>query len=226
MDRRYRHEVKHEISYADMIQLRQRLSAVAIPDPHAPGGRYHIRSLYFDTPDDKALREKVMGTNRREKFRIRYYNGDTSLIRLEKKSRLDGLGTKYNAQMTRQQVENILCGSTSWMIDSDEDLIRELYCKMNYQLLRPKTIVDYMREPYVFDAGNVRVTLDYDIRTTLSVHDFLDPDCTSIKAGEDDPIILEVKWDDFLPGIIRDCVQLGNRHATAFSKYAKCRVYG
>ena len=93
MDIRYRHEWKHEISQADLLAIRQRLRAVAVPDPHAQSGKYLIRSLYFDNLNDKALREKVDGVNRREKFRIRYYNGDPSLIHLEKKSKVSGLGT-------------------------------------------------------------------------------------------------------------------------------------
>ena len=82
----FRHEWKHEINVSDMISIRQRLRAVAKPDPHAVGGRYFIRSLYFDNLSDKALREKLDGVNRREKFRIRYYNGDTTLIHLEKRA--------------------------------------------------------------------------------------------------------------------------------------------
>lgn len=83
----YRHEVKHEISYGDMLALRQRLSAVMYPDPHTVDGRYYIRSLYFDNLADKALREKIDGVNIREKFRIRCYNGDTGFMRLEKRAR-------------------------------------------------------------------------------------------------------------------------------------------
>ena len=90
----YRHEWKHAINYTDLLVIRQRLRAVAKPDEHARDGQYLIRSLYFDNARDKALREKIDGVNMREKFRIRYYNGDTTLIHLEKKSRRSGLGTK------------------------------------------------------------------------------------------------------------------------------------
>ena len=90
----FRHEWKHEINRSDLIALRQRLRAVARPDPHAVDGRYTVRSLYFDDLTDKALREKLDGVDRREKFRIRYYNGDTSLIHLEKKSKRNGFGSK------------------------------------------------------------------------------------------------------------------------------------
>ena len=221
----YRHEWKHEINLADMITLRQRLQAVAQADVHAVNGAYEIRSLYFDNISDKALREKLDGISRREKFRIRYYNGDTSLIHLEKKSKIGGLGTKDTAVLTKAEAQAIVDGDYTWMAHVQEPLIRELHYKMTTQQLRPKTIVDYTREPYIFSAGNVRVTLDYNIRTGLMCTDLLNSECVTIPAG-DAPIILEVKWDAYLPDIIRDVIQLGSRHTCAFSKYAACRIYG
>lgn len=221
----YRHEWKFEINHADLLILRQRLKAVTSPDPHAVNGKYLIRSLYFDNAADKALREKLDGVSRREKFRIRYYNGDTSVIHLEKKSKTGGLGKKQSVNLTICQAYAIANGNPDWMSDSPEALIRELYTKMRTQGLRPKTIVDYTREPFIFAPGNVRVTLDYHIRTGNCCSDFLNPSCITIPAG-DAPIIMEVKWDDFLPDIIRDAVRLPGRRANAFSKYAQCRIYG
>ena len=223
--KRYRHEWKHAISYADLLSIRSRLRAVADLDPHASGGSYTIRSLYFDSPTDRALRQKVDGVDMREKFRIRCYNNDLSFIQLEKKSKLRNLGTKYHARLTPEQVDGIVQGDLSWMMGTDDALIQELYCKMHYQQLRPKTIVEYTREPYVYAPGNVRVTFDYDLRTGMGSTDFLNAGCTLVPAG-DAPILLEVKWDDFLPSIIRDCVQTPGRRVTAFSKYAQCRIYG
>ena len=224
LDLNFRHEIKHEITYSDMITIRQRLSAVAYLDPNAVDGKYTIRSLYFDNLSDKALREKTDGVNCREKFRIRYYKGDTSDIHLEKKSKLNGLGDKQSAPLTAEQAQMIVDGKYDWMISSEYPLIREFYTKMTTEGLRPKTIVDYTREPFVFPAGNVRVTIDYDIRTGLACTDFLNKNCVTVPASQ--AIILEVKWDAFLPDIIRDAVALEDRREGAFSKYAACRIYG
>ena len=222
---KYRHEWKHEINRLDMLTLRMRLSAVMQPDPHALNGKYFIRSLYFDTASDKALREKIDGVNKREKFRIRYYNGDTSRISLEKKSKLSGLCSKESCLITKEEADALIRGRTDWMMEGDRPLCRELYTKMRTQGLRPKTIVDYTRQPFVFGPGNVRVTIDYDIRTGDFRTDFLNPDTITIPAG-DSPIILEVKWDEFLPEIIKDAVTIPGRRAGAFSKYEQCRIYG
>lgn len=220
----FRHEVKHEISVPDMLILRQRLKSVMKPDSNALNGKYKIRSLYFDNLDDKALREKLDGTNIREKYRIRLYNNDTSVIHLERKFKHGGLGYKTSANLTVSQAQQIAEGKTEWMRESGNEVILGFYTRIKNEGLKAKVIVDYTREAFVFAPGNVRVTLDYDIRTGLSCTDFLNPDCVTIPI-KDSPCILEVKWDNFLPDVIRDIIQLDHRHSTAFSKYAACRMY-
>ena len=221
---KFRHELKQEITYADMLALRQRLKTVMQIDSHATDGRYEIRSLYFDNLNDKALREKIDGINIREKFRIRYYNGDISHMKLEKKSKRNGLCLKESVSITSKQTEALLNGNYIWMEDADESLIKELYSKMKYDGLRPKTIVDYIREPFIFAPGNVRITLDYNIRTGISCIDFLNNASITVPIANN-PMILEIKWDEYLPDIIKDIIQLNSGRIGAFSKYAACRMY-
>lgn len=221
----YRHEIKHEITAYDRFLLRNRLRALCEPDPHAIDGEYSIRSLYFDTAENTALLEKLDGVNRREKFRIRYYNGDSSVIHLEKKSKWNALGTKDSVTLTAAQAQSIVSGDIDWMLRAPDALVRELYDRMRTTGLRPRTIVDYTREPFVYAPGNVRITFDYDIRTGLQCTDFLDPHCLTVPVP-DDPILLEVKWDEFLPSVIRDAIQLEGRQSSGYSKYAACRSFG
>ena len=220
----FRHEVKHEITRSDLLTLRSRLSAVMLRDNHTINGRYEIRSLYFDNLYDKALREKIDGVNCREKFRIRYYNGDTSFIMLEKKQKINGLCLKEQVRLTEQEAERIVNGELKSLANTEKGLLQELMHKMATQGIQPKTIVDYTREPFIYPPGNVRVTLDYNIKSGLRCTDFLDPKCVTVPVP-DDPILLEVKWDAFLPALIRDLIQLPTARSTAFSKYAVCRVY-
>lgn len=222
MEQKFRHEYKQSIDTADLAALRQRLSALMQPDSFSCGGKYEVRSLYFDNLFDKALIEKINGVNYREKFRIRLYNGDTSFIRLEKKSKTGGLSSKQSAILTYEQADSLARGAS--VRDSGSALLDELALKMDTQRLKPKTIVDYTREAFVFPAGNVRVTLDYNIRTGLNAVDFLDNSCVTVPASAD--IILEVKWNEFLPSFIAQAVQLGSIQTSSFSKYAACRIYG
>jgi len=222
---KFRHEWKHELNSNDMRILRMRLSAVMKKDEHSIDGKYFIRSLYFDDLRDTALRDKIDGVNCREKFRIRYYNNDTSFISLEKKSKINGLCSKESSNLSKEQAQSIVNGNIEWMKDSHDELIVELYSKMKSKGIKPKTIVDYTREAFIYKPGNVRVTLDYNIRTGLHCTDFLNPKAVTIPAGQA-PVILEVKWDDFLPTIIKDIVLIPGRRSSAFSKYAQCRIYG
>lgn len=217
-----RHEIKHEINASDAFALGRRLALVAKRDPHASqDGAYRVRSLYFDNFQDKALMEKRDGTPRREKFRIRYYDDDLSFIRLEKKSKIDGLCLKDSAGLSLYQCEQLLGGHTQFLLQSDAPLFHELYVKMITQQLRPKTIVDYTRQAFLYGPGNVRVTIDSKIRACHKPSEFLDMRAPTLPAGPQ--IILEVKYDEFLPQVICDLTQIRSRHATAFSKYAACR---
>ncbi len=220
----FRHEWKHEISESDMLYLRSRLSNIMKADTHATDGRYFIRSLYFDDLFDTALREKIDGVSRREKFRLRYYNGDTSFILLEKKSKINGLCLKEQTTVNVDEVTSLINRDFHSISIAERPLLAELIFKLKTKGLKATTIVDYTREPFVYLPGNVRVTIDYNIRTGLMCTDFLNTDCATIPVPMS-PIILEVKWDEFLPSVIRDIIQLKGRRTSAFSKYAVCRSY-
>lgn len=224
----YRHELKYQINPADHHALRQRLRTVMKCDPHTGAdGLYTIRSVYFDNYKDKALREKVYGVQKREKFRIRYYNDDFSYIPLEKKIKHNDLCIKIDAHLTVEEYRRILQEPGAWMLEHPEPLVRELYCKMKTQQLRPRVLVSYVREPYIYEAGNVRVTFDSHIRTSLFQRDFSDGAISDI-CVTDTPgdIILEVKFDAFLPEIIRCLLQSEELRQQAFSKYGSCRRFG
>ena len=235
-DRHYRHELKYKISYPDYLAMRSRLRPVMKADPHASAeGRYLVRSVYFDNLNDKALREKIDGVAKREKFRIRYYNDDLSYIVLEKKMKIGSRCLKYSAPITEEECRKILnggrisvtSGDLAFMKEHPQELVRELYAKMTYQQLRPRVLVSYTREPFIYPAGNVRVTFDSDIRTSLFRREFLTGEAAGISAtDEPQDIYLEVKFDAFLPEVVQDLIQVKGIRQHAFSKYSASRRYG
>lgn len=226
-EEKFRHEWKHTINQADCMVLRQRLRMIALPDEFAQdNGSYRVRNLYFDNFENKVLREKLDGVNNREKFRIRYYNGDDSFIRLEKKKKISGLCCKETAPMTRLECGRLLRGDAEWMASCGRPLLVELYAKMCYQNLRPKTLVDYLREPFVYAPGNVRVIIDSDIRSGLNSWDMFNPGLPTMRACSKGTAVLKVKYDKYIPDLINDVIQLCNRRCSTYSKYAACRMYG
>ncbi len=220
-----RHELKHSINQGEDQLLASRLRKLFPHDKNADShGSYRVSSLYFDTPTDKALRQKIDGVNCREKFRLRHYNGDLSFIRLEKKYKINGLCGKRSTRITAQQVEKLLAGDIAFLLESGDPLLQELYSKMKGQLLAPRTIVTYDREAFLYEPGNVRITIDRNLRTGLDSRDFLNPQLHHAPVS-DGVAVLEVKYDEFLPEIVKMAVQVGNRQASAYSKYAVCRRY-
>ena len=221
----FRHEDKHQIHPREDLVLAKRLRLLLPHDPYAGAdGSYRVTSLYFDTPYDKALREKRDGVDRREKFRLRYYGTDTGFLRLEKKCKVHGLCSKRSARVTPEQVQSLLAGDYAFLLRSDHALLRELYSKLQGQCLRPKTVVCYDREAFLYAPGNVRVTLDRNLRTCRDSAGFLSPGSFPLKPL-DALTVLEVKYDAFLPDLVRLAVQTPNRRAAACSKYALCRRF-
>lgn len=219
----YRHELKHMINRMDIAQLQLRLKAVMQRDQAGDGtGKYRVRSLYFDDVYDTALMEKVSGVSRRSKFRIRIYNGDQSFIRLEKKVKVSELSKKEGAQLSMEQVKGLLNGDYEALRDESNPLALELYARMHTQGLRPRCIVEYEREAFVYKPGNVRVTIDSNLRGSDNTKAFFDKDFTGVPSAS--LAILEVKYDEFIPQLVLDLVSLGSRRAAAFSKYAVARL--
>jgi len=219
-----RHENKYFINYADYLALRAALQCVALPDKHAISGSYTIRSLYFDNFQDKALLESKNGYSNREKFRIRCYNYSLNPLILECKVKNNSLGYKKQENISENQLNAILQGDFKVLQQDKRPLLQEFYLKIQRDGLKPVCVVEYDREPYIYEYGNVRVTFDSNIKTTTRIEDFIDFK-SPILPVIDDPILLEVKWDNYLPDLIAKAVNRAASKRTAFSKYATCRFY-
>ena len=219
---RLRHEEKHQVNLREALVLSRRLEKLFPRDPHAgPEGSYQVVSLYYDDPYDTALRQKLDGMNRREKFRLRYYGKEPAFFKLEKKYKVKGLCGKGSCRLSREEGERLLRRDFAFLLEKEEPLAREFYAKLR-RGLAPKTVVRYTREAFLYAPGNVRVTLDGDIRAGAPER-FLIPQKLLPALGG--LAVVEVKYDAFLPEIVKLAVQVPNRQGTACSKYALCRRY-
>ena len=219
---RLRHEEKHQVNLREALVLSRRLEKLFPRDPHAgPEGSYQVVSLYYDDPYDTALRQKLDGVNRREKFRLRYYGKEPAFFKLEKKYKVKGLCGKRSCRLSREEGERLLRRDFAFLLEKEEPLAREFYAKLR-RGLAPKTVVRYTREAFLYAPGNVRVTLDGDSRAGAPER-FLIPQKLLPALGG--LAVVEVKYDAFLPEIVKLAVQVPNRQGTACSKYALCRRY-
>ncbi|MGM9986835.1 MAG: polyphosphate polymerase domain-containing protein [Bacillaceae bacterium] len=222
-----RNELKHAISKIDCHLLRNNLKHIMRTDPHTnKNGKYLIRSVYFDNFENKVLTEKKEGGYNRDKFRVRLYNHNQDYMNLEKKSKRNNLSFKEKCPITAEEYERIRANDIAWMEHDSRSLMQELYVQMNLLQLRPMTIVDYEREVFIYEYGNVRVTFDSDIKTSLRNNDVLNPDVPMVVTLDPNMVILEVKYDEYLPDIIKLLLQVNNRRRDTFSKYQLSRMYG
>lgn len=220
-----RHEIKSRLAPAEVPALRARLQAVMRPDPHARAdGAYEIHSVYLDTPTRRALNEKQVGMPVRHKYRIRYYNDNREFFRLERKSKVGSLCDKVGCSLTREEAERFMAGDTDWMARDERQLLREVFLRSRTELMAPSVQVHYTREAYIYGPGNVRVTLDSDIRTGLWDPDFLELGQPRIRTQGDDFVLLEVKFDAYLPDIIRD-ITCCHCRPMGFSKFEACHSF-
>ncbi|MCH1625970.1 polyphosphate polymerase domain-containing protein [Fredinandcohnia quinoae] len=221
-----RTELKHEITKMDCHVLRNKLRHFMKPDPHAKNdGKYFIRSVYFDNFDNKILTQKKEGFYERDKFRVRLYDFNSDLLNLEKKSKRNNLTYKQKCSITSEEYEKIRAGDIAWMEGDSRLLIQDLFIQMNLTQLKPVTVVDYEREVFIYEHGNVRVTFDSSIKTSFRNNDVLNPDLAMIDTNPD-IVILEVKYDEFLPDVIKYLLQLGDRRKGTYSKYQISRMFG
>lgn len=222
--KKLRHELKYYIYYHEYHALRQRLRVLMKQDRHSIGDEgYHIRSLYFDDLNDTALYEKNYGIFRRKKYRIRIYNFSDSVIKLERKNRFGEFINKESASMSREEYNRILKGDVEFMQDSPDSLINQFYQGILNHALHPRVIVDYVREAYIMEQGDVRVTFDKELSFVKNSNDVFDDTSFVVKALQRPILIMEVKYNDFLPQLVRDVLQLSSHERSAISKYVICR---
>lgn len=221
---RFRHELKYLISDGDAFSLSRRLGLLIERDGNAgPDGRYTVRSLYFDTPADDALRQKTEGYSRRAKWRIRTYgDGSGDVFKLECKAKIDGLGHKQAEPISRFEVQAFVAGTFREPTPDDPTLLAEFLHLALTARLRPVTVVVYEREPFRYDPGNVRITIDSRIRSAPHASALTDSavPLVSVQPGE---VVLEVKYDAYLPDLVRAAIQVPGAVRCAWSKYALAR---
>ena len=218
----YRHELKYLISEGEKEALKSRLVGLLQTDPHATGGTYMIRSLYFDDYFDSAYEEKTMGIYARRKYRIRIYNCSDSTIKLERKKKLDSYIYKEDAPLTRNELTQILNGDVSFCLHSPHPLLREFYVEYTSHVLRPRVTVDYDREPFLLEAGTVRVTFDRNLRVPVMGGDLFDSTLPALHLMDAGMLVMEVKFTEFFPQALRDIIPPKAAEISAVSKYVFC----
>lgn len=223
-----RHELKFFINEMQYYLLRNALDKVLWRDPNGDeNNEYHIRSLYFDTVFDTALRDKLDGDQNRDKYRIRIYNFSDRVIKLECKTKVGSLISKRSLTIPRDLCEQLIASDPTGLESTRSGLLGDVFREMTTQLLHPVVLVDYVREAYLHPAEEVRITFDKQLRTGLNSTDLFNPFVPTLPPFDNGEIILEVKYNRVLPPYIRDLLTTYCQGAvqSAISKYTWCRRF-
>lgn len=220
-----RHELKYFINRPDAEVLAVRLRSLMETDANCgPDGAYKVRSLYFDDMGDSALKDNLAGTDNRVKYRLRAYNDEYSVIKLERKAKLMGLTGKRTSLIPRPIAERIVRGDIDALLGSDDALQTDFYLACRTRLLAPKAIIDYRRTAFLAPAGDTRITIDAEIRTAPAGLDMFDAGLATVPALDPRISVLEVKYDGFIPEHILRALQLPGRSRQASSKFVMGRL--
>lgn len=217
----YRNEWKYRLQEPDLEVIENRIAAVMGLDFHSSKlGNYEIHSLYFDDYKDACAKENEAGVSRRFKYRIRYYGNASDVLKLERKEKADGRCYKDSTMITRQMCQKILDEKADELYWETQDLLVKKFCvHVMTRLFQPKAIISYERSAYVEEIANVRITLDKNISVSDAFENFLSGDFMRYPIQERNEHVLEVKFDDILPGYIKSIISNKNLHQSSFSKY-------
>ena len=223
MDKKYRHELKFILNKTQAEILKYRLSIIMDVDSNSIDNKYYIGSLYFDDVYSSAYYEKVDGLEKREKYRIRLYNFDDSLIRLERKEKNRDLTHKEQVIISKEECVNILNGEYDLIDIKKNKLLEEFILKVKLNDIKPDVIVDYDRLAYVYPVEEVRITFDENIKSGRFNYNLFDKEVYLYDAIEKNEVVLEVKFNNYIPKHIVKVIETIPSIRLAVSKFALCK---
>ncbi len=221
-----RNELKYFINNFDVFTLSKRFSNILKRDPFSKKREgYFIRSLYFDSFDNESLFDKQSGVFERAKYRMRIYDFQTQKVKFEIKHKIGNQIYKESSFISRESAYRIIEGEYEELLKYNNKILNKIYTKFASKLYRPKVIVDYIRDAYIFDFFNTRITFDKDIRANNEDFDIFSENLHTIPVILEGKQILEIKYETFLPTFIKEILTGFSFERQAISKYTLSRRF-
>ncbi|WP_108669037.1 polyphosphate polymerase domain-containing protein [Peribacillus acanthi] len=222
--KKFRHELKYYITFDEYRILRAKVKSILQLDTNSTSDEgYLIRSLYFDNATDVDLYQKNYGLLKRKKIRVRIYNGSDHTIKLERKNRVGEYISKESLSIRREEYEKLLNKEYDFLLNKNTSLSKDFYFYFRSEVMTPRVIVDYYREAYVGTISDVRITFDKYLSAGLNTIDMFNSEIVTKEALSQPMMIMEVKFNEFLPTYIKHLINLDAHHRSAISKYVICR---
>lgn len=224
MNEVFRQEKKFLINQEQYYRFSSRLDEIMLQDPHNRGDGYPIRSLYFDSIDDRDFEEKEEGIELRRKIRLRNYGSNSSFAMLEMKQKQGPLQKKRSVRLEKTDAIRLTKGDYTPLLSCKESFAQECYVLMQLHCYRPKAVVEYRRKAFIAKENAIRVTFDHHIIASESNFDIFDPTFNQNPVLDPMLAVLEVKYNGFLLSYIKDILRQCNSSELSVSKYALSRT--
>ena len=221
-----RREEKYPLDLADAHKYSAMFSVIMMTDDFSKEGSYMVRSLYFDTPDDKDFFEKMTEQNLRRKIRLRIYSPGDTKAKLELKQKENIFQKKRSLSISKEDALQLIDGNYSVLLNYEDDFAAELFVIMSTEVYKPKSIVEYQRRAFIAKENNIRLTFDSQIRATESSFDLFADNLPLAPVFPLDKVIFEVKYDKFLLSYITDIISRVDARKITSSKYCLSRTLG
>lgn len=219
-----RKERKFLITLEQMYRDTHILSQVLREDPHNRGDGYMIRSLYFDTLDDRDFHEKEDGVELRRKLRLRCYTPDADYAMLEMKQKQGDSQRKRSLRMAREDAQRLIQGDYGILLRYTEPFAAECFSMLQMHLYRPRSVVEYRRKAYIAKENKIRITYDHHIIGTESCFDIFAGDLLQNPLLYPGLVVVEVKYNGFLLSYIKDMMERCNASELSVGKYSLSRA--
>lgn len=214
-----RREEKYALTTAEAACYAGRFSNFLQSDHFSNNGSYAVRSLYFDTPDDKDFYDKLNEQNLRRKVRLRIYHPNDSKAKLELKQKENIYQKKRSLTIRKNEALALIKGDYSVLLHYHDPFAAEMYAIMAGECYRPKTIIEYQRRAFMAKENHIRITFDSCINATESDYNLFSPTLAMHPILNRSDTILEIKYTHFLPGYLSGILSQINRRSVSASKY-------
>ena len=221
-----RKELKYYISYKEYIVLSNLLRKILQQDKHVQDSLkgYFIRSLYFDNLDNKNFEDKMAGIEERSKYRLRIYDTNAKWVKFEIKNKLNDNITKETATISRDDAIEIQNLNYEVMLKYNNPILNKAYIEFKKSCYYPVVLVDYLRDAFVYDANKIRIAFDRFLKSSSLQLDIFKSGPILIPQLKRDIVVMEIKYDHFIPEFIRQIIQIPAFERSAISKYCIGRL--
>ncbi len=219
-----RQEKKFLISIDQYYELSHRVGQVIKEDANNHGEGYVIRSLYFDSIDNRDYQEKEDGVELRRKIRLRNYGANSAFAKLEMKQKQGAMQKKRSLTMERRDAQALINRDYSVLLKYNEPFAAECFWMMNQFCYIPRAVIEYKRKAFIAKENSTRITFDHHIIGTESNMDIFSDSLLQNPLMNEYLVVLEVKFNGFLLGYIKDILENAGTGETAVSKYCLGRA--